>query len=342
MREYFPKLLGCTDAKLRVGMQIESGRAPHAFLISGPQGSGKRTMATEIAAALNCKASADKARALPCGACESCLKIYAGAYPDLKILEKPKDRATLGVSAVKDLREDMFLSATEADFKVYVIDDAETMTPEAQNALLKVLEEPPRGVVIILLATEADKILTTIKSRVQFVVTERFTPEVLKRHLIKLSDTARRLSVESPTRLDEAVMSADGVLGAAIKLTEDKHSEARIETRKTVERFLSAAASGSQYSAIREAISDLPEKRDELRDYLELTIKALADIISVRMSREVRCKYFITREDAQSVAAGASTERLFSIYDAINEAYSYLERNANVQNLLTNLSLRLR
>lgn len=141
VKNYFPRLIGNEETKNRIGKAIESGRLPHAFLIGGPSGSGKSTLAIEIAAAMNCKGEGDS---LPCARCESCRRIYEGIYPDVKILSKAKDRATLGVEAIKDFREDMFLSSTESEHKIYIIDDAECMTPEAQNALLKVLEEPPR------------------------------------------------------------------------------------------------------------------------------------------------------------------------------------------------------
>ena len=136
MRRYFPALLGNEKTKSRIGAAIDGGTLPHALLIGGAFGSGKTTLAIEIAAALNCEKKGDGASSLPCGECGCCKRIRELNFPDLKVLSKPKDRATLGVDAIKDFREDMFLSSTESDYKIYVIDDAETMTTEAQNALL--------------------------------------------------------------------------------------------------------------------------------------------------------------------------------------------------------------
>ena len=112
MRDYFSGLFGNEDTKTRVGRAIESGTVPHAFLIGGPSGSGKTVLATEICAAVNCERKNNRSSALPCRECENCRRIFEGNYPDVKILSKPKDRATLGVEAVKDFREDMFLSST--------------------------------------------------------------------------------------------------------------------------------------------------------------------------------------------------------------------------------------
>lgn len=338
MREYFKRVLGNNDARGRVGVAIESGRNAHAFLIGGPSGSGKRTFATEIAAALNCSMRSEGSGApLPCGRCPSCVRIYNGGFTDVKISEKPKDRATLGVAQIKDLREDMFLSATESEHKVYIIDDAETMTVEAQNALLKVLEEPPRGVVIILLATECDKILTTIKSRVQYVSTERFSPRELTAHLRRMSDSARAMS---DTELMEIAMSADGRLGEAIRLTDAKQSSERKEMREAVDGVIRAAVKKS-YRELREAMSVLPTKRVELTEYLELMMNAMRDTVAAKSSESAPLIYFVSAEDALSCAGGAQRERLLEIYDRISEAYGYLTKNANVQSLLTNLSAGL-
>ena len=344
MRKYFQRLLGNTDAKNRVGAAIERGRSAHAFLIGGPEGSGKMTFALEIAAAHNCKKRSDlTGSALPCGVCDVCTRIYGGSYTDVKVTEKPKDRATLGVAQIKDLREDMFLSATESEYKVYIIDDAECMTVEAQNALLKVLEEPPTGVVIILLATECDKILTTIKSRVQYVATERFTKEALTGHLIMRSTRAKELAssgAEGRHQLDEIAVSANGVLGEALKLTDGNLSKERLEARGVAEAVLACAIKGG-YTEIRSALSQLPTKRAELGDYFELIMCALRDMIATRTSENAKCLYFVSRAECDGASEGATLAMLLTIYDVIKEAYGNLVKNANVQSLINNLAARL-
>ena len=230
MRIYFPRLIGNGETKERLGRAIESGTLPHAFLIGGPSGSGKSTLATEIAAALNCSEKHSSAT-LPCGKCNNCRRIYDGNFPDVKVLAKKKDKATLGVEAVKDFREDMFLSSTESENKIYIIDDAESMTPEAQNSLLKVLEEPPKSVNIILLAKECDRILTTIKSRTQYIPMSRFDEGELANQLLKDSAEARAINALDPTRFMGLVMSADGRLGLAKDLMNKRLSEQSEEER---------------------------------------------------------------------------------------------------------------
>ena len=204
MREYFPRLLGNGETKTRIGKAVEAGNVPHAFLIGGPSGSGKSILAKEISAALNCENRYSTSHSLPCGVCNNCKRVREGNFTDVKILEKKKDKASVGVLEIKDFREDMFLSATESESKIYIIDDAECMTVEAQNALLKVLEEPPSGVIIILLAKECDRILTTIKSRTQYVPMTRFSEDEIMKFLLKESEEARTLSREDPEKLKSA------------------------------------------------------------------------------------------------------------------------------------------
>jgi DNA polymerase III delta' subunit len=249
VRSYFPRLIGNEETKARLGRAIESGVLPHAFLIGGPSGSGKSTLAIEIAAALNCREK-HSSSPLPCGKCNNCHRIYEGNFPDVKILTKKKDKATLGVEAVKDFREDMFLSSTESENKIYIIDDAECMTPEAQNALLKVLEEPPKSVSIILLAKECDRILTTIKSRAQYIPMSRFDDGELAKQLLNESADARAIKAADPTKFMGLVMSADGRLGLAKNLLSKKLSEENEEERAEITRLIRAISQKASYAEI--------------------------------------------------------------------------------------------
>ena len=340
MRNYFPKLIGNEETKLRVGRAIECGTVPHAFLIGGPAGSGKSTLAIEIAAAMNCNGKGGDT--LPCGRCDSCRRIYEGIYPDVKILKKAKDKATLGVDPVKDFREDMFLSSTESEHKIYIIDDAECMTTEAQNALLKVLEEPPRSVMILLLAKECDRILTTIKSRAQYVAMSRFDDEELAKQLLSESAEARALKVADEKRFYGIIMSADGRLGLAKKLIGKKLSEETEEERADIIRLITAATGRATYADIYTAVSAFPTKRAELTETLEHLTNALRDLILIKYDENAKTVFFPSARAATESCGELSTRRLLALYDAANEAHSLCARNANVSNVLASLCAEIR
>lgn len=340
MRNYFPRLVGNDETKARLGRAIESGSLPHAFLIGGPSGSGKSTLAYEIAAALNCERQGGDT--LPCGKCNCCRRIYDRSFPDVKLLSRNKDRATLGVEAVKDFREDMFLSATESENKIYIIDDAETMTPEAQNALLKVLEEPPSAVRIILLAKECDRILTTIKSRTQYIAMSRFQDGEIEKWLLQNSQEARTLKSVDPTRFYGIIMSADGRLGLAGELASGRRSEDNEEERSEIIRLLSALSGKASYAELHSVISRFPSKRAELQLTLERLISALRDLLVIKYDPRAKTVFFPTGEDAARLCGDIDRRRIVRLYDAVSEAHELCIRNANVSNLLASLTSRIK
>ena len=342
VRAYFPRLLGNDDTKSRVGTAIEGSMLAHAFLIGGPSGSGKSTLALEMAAAINCENSSNPSLPLPCGICNSCRRIYEGNFPDLKFLAKKKDKATIGVDEVKDFREDMFLSSTEADKKIYVIDDAECMTVEAQNALLKVLEEPPSSVIILLLATECDRILTTIKSRAQYIAMSRFTEEDLADILVQENVNAKAMSVQDSERFNGIIMSADGRIGEAKKLLSQKTAAENEEERKDITSIVQLIGQKNAYDKIYVAIMALPQKRAELMPMLEKLIGAIHDLIISKHADNARTVFFTSSTAALDIGTDIPEKRLLYVYDAVIEAHELCVKNANVQNILINLSSKIR
>ena len=342
VRTYFPRLIGNEETKERLGKAIESGSLPHAFLIGGPSGSGKSTLANEIAAAMNCHMKNDATSPLPCGECNCCRRIYEGNFPDVKRLNKKKDKATLGVEAVKDFREDMFLSSTESEHKIYIIDDAESMTPEAQNALLKVLEEPPRSVSILLLAKECDRILTTIKSRAQYIPMSRFDDDAIAEHILKGSLEARALKASDPAKFMGLIMSADGRIGLAESLLNKRMSEQNEEERGEIVDLIRAIGQKASYAEIHSALSAFPNKRAELSVSLERLMSALRDLIVIKYHAEAKTVFFPSADEAARLCGYISVRRLVSLYDAVNEAHELCSRNANVANLMASLCSKIR
>ena len=342
MREYFSRLLGNDETKARIGRAIEAGTVPHAFLIGGPSGSGKSTLALEIAASMNCLDVDNSAGTLPCGKCINCKRIYEGNYPDVKILEKKKDKATLGVDLVKDFREDMFLSSTESEHKIYIIDDAECMTPEAQNALLKVLEEPPKSVMIILLAKECDRILTTIKSRAQYIAMTRFGDEDLAEQILSENVDARLIKASDPSRFMGLIMSADGRLGLAKKLINKRLSTDAEEERDEIMTLIRAAGQKASYSEIYSALSNFPAKRPELMLVFERLMSAIRDLIVIKYDEGAKTVFFPSAKDAISLCGDIPQKRLIALYDAINNAHELCSRNANLSNLMASLCSKIR
>lgn len=338
MRSYFPSIFGNDFHKNRIAEAVLEGRLPHALLIDGPDGSGKMTFAKEIAAALNCESKSDATRPFPCGRCNSCRRIHEGSFTDVKILGRNDGKATIGVQKIKDFRADMFLSATESGYKVYIIDEAETMTTEAQNALLIVLEEPPKNVVIMLLASGTDSILTTIKSRTQYVTTSRFTTDELARHLEEISSDARSLAFRDPEAYKALIVSADGRIGKAMELLNPKAREENEAARDEILAVVKALGKKVPFTELYSAINSLPQKRVELSAALEILISALADLIAAKKSDSFTTLFFTDTESAKDAARDVPLARLIKIYDIVVHTYRECEKNANVALATANMA----
>ena len=342
MRKYFPELFGNDFHKNRIGASILEDRLPHAILIDGPEGSGKKTFALMIAAALNCEMKDSQDSALPCGRCNSCRRITEGSFTDVKMLEKPADKSTIGVNAVKDFRSDMYLSATESGYKVYIIDGAENMTTEAQNALLIILEEPPKNVVIMLLASGTDSILTTIKSRTQYIAMSRFTSDELDRYVSGKNAEARRLAVMDEHAYRSLLVSADGRIGRLEALLNPKTREENEERRDEIIAIIRALSDGSRYTNLYEAFAALPTKRTEFREALELLITALGDLIASKKADNFTPSFFADSEEARQMAEGISLKKLIKIYDATASTQAECLKNINVTLAATNLAVQMK
>ena len=335
--ELLPGIFGNLQTRRHIGEDISAGKLPHAILLDGPRGSGKRTMAKEIAAALLCENRGASAESLPCRRCEACRKVFEGLCPDVTVLGRNEKAGTIGIDPVRRIRSDMFLSPTEAEEKIYIVEDAHTLTPQAQNALLIVLEEPPPNVRIILLAEGIESLLITVKSRVRRYTMSRFTPEELDEYLAVHSPESARLKAQDPKRYAALLQGADGTIGAVLSMLEPSESEELMSSRETVDRLVLALISPA-YSKICDAVSYLPSSRAEMSQELILLQSALRDLVLLRSWGDIPLSYYTDREEALSLSGKLPRARICKISDGISEILQALERNGNV----TVLQARLR
>ena len=300
------------------------------------------TFATEIASALNCECSGDETRPFPCGRCNSCRRIHEGSFTDVKVLKRTDGKATIGVNEIKEFRSDMYLSATESRYKVYIIDEAEKMTVEAQNALLIILEEPPKNVVIMLLASGTDAILTTIKSRTQYLPVARFTADELAEYLERESLEARSLAFRDSEAYRALLVSADGRIGQAMRLLNPKEREENEQKREETLAVIRAMGTKTPYNELYSAITSLPQKRVEFSAALETLISALGDLISAKKCDDFPPVFFTDAYAAKEAASDVSLSRLLKIYDVVIHTYRECEKNANVTLAAANMAARIK
>jgi DNA polymerase-3 subunit delta' len=170
----FERVLGQTKAKELLAQAIASGRLPHALLLVGPEGVGKRLLALELARQLLCF----ERRA--CGNCPGCVQVEARTHPELHIVQKIAERRGILLEQVHELQQALALRPLESAFPVAIIVDAHDLSLEAQDALLKTLEEPPRGSLLILVTHRPEMLRSTVRSRCQAVRCERLSVEDLR------------------------------------------------------------------------------------------------------------------------------------------------------------------
>ena len=200
----FEGLLGNDRLKENLINSLSKGRISHFYLISGPEGSGKHTLARLLTAAILCR---EENR--PCGRCGPCRKALEGNHPDVITVDDPEHK-TVAVKIVREAREDVFIRPNEADHKIYIF--PQELGIEGQNTLLKILEEPPKHGVFILLTDNPDKLLPTVRSRCTELTLQALDENTLCRALTK------EFPDRSETDLRAAAVRSGGWLGQARQL----------------------------------------------------------------------------------------------------------------------------
>ena len=202
----FQGLLG--NARIRENLQrsLLQGRISHFYLITGPQGSGKHTLAQLLAAAILCRET-DR----PCLRCHNCRRVLSGAHPDYITVDDP-EKKTVPVKLVRQARADMFIQPNESDHKIYLFPRAQDMEPPSQNALLKVLEEPPSYGVFILLCDNPESLLPTVRSRCTELALTALSPGELRPALQKAFPQVE------PEAIEATIVRSGGFLGQALQI----------------------------------------------------------------------------------------------------------------------------
>jgi len=177
-KNIFYDVIGQERVKEILSSLESSGNVGHAYVFNGPIGIGRKMIAGKFASMLMCLG--DHGEGSVCCECESCVLLKNGTNPDLITVSIPKDKKTISVEAIRNMREDMLTAPLIARKKVYVIEHGDKMTTEAQNALLKILEEPPHYVVIIIMSSNPLMLLDTVRSRTVRIDFSRNTEDEIK------------------------------------------------------------------------------------------------------------------------------------------------------------------
>ena len=239
---------------------VESGKTNHSLIFEGEEGMGKMTLAKEYAKSLFC-AGDDK----PCGQCVNCRKFEHGNLLDFKIIA-PKSKKSVSTEDISDMLSDAFLIPNEGGRKVYIVQKAHLMTAAAQNKLLKILEEPPEYLNLMLLCDNISNILPTIISRCVTLKMQKLTEEDIQKELMSRG--------HDETTASNAAALSSGNLGYALMISEDKNAlEKFAEYRKMFYEI---------HTNKIEAFSYLDKKRGEIGAILICWQKILSDCLKIK------------------------------------------------------------
>ncbi|MFQ6084129.1 MAG: DNA polymerase III subunit gamma/tau [Candidatus Aminicenantia bacterium] len=208
----FAEIIGQEHIVKTLTNAISEGMISHAYLFSGPRGSGKTTIARLLAKAVNCE-NRKKGELEPCNKCNSCLEIMKGNSMDLIEIDAASHR---GIDDIRELRNGIRFVPTKSKYKVFIVDESHQLTKEAANALLKTLEEPPEHAIFVLATTEAHKMIPTIISRCQrFDFLKLTSPEIIKK--LKIISEKEKIEIEK-VALELIALNSEGSIRDAESL----------------------------------------------------------------------------------------------------------------------------
>ncbi len=294
---------------------IEEDRISHAYIFHGEAGSGKKMMARLFSMALQCEEDESE----PCTRCRSCKQAASGNHPDIKWVthEKP---TTISVEDVRNqIVNDVEIKPYSSRYKIYIVEDAQMMTQQAQNALLKTIEEPPEYAVILLLSTNKDIFLQTVLSRCVLLDFKPLPAVELKQYLMD------NLQV-TDYKADVAVAFSGGNMGKAMKLAASEHFSELKENVLQVVKFIDKMDTAQVVDAVkRVAVYKL-----EVDDYLDLMSMWYRDVLMYKVSRNAGDLIF--KDEYKYISEQASKfsyEGTEKVLDAIYKVKTRLKANVN-------------
>lgn len=295
---------------------IEMDKVSHAYIIQGDYDSGKKLMASVFAKALQCEQKGTE----PCNHCTSCLQADTGNQPDIIYVSHEKPNS-IGIHDVREqINGSIGIKPYSSDYKIYIVDEAEKMTAEAQNALLKTIEEPPAYAVIFLLTTNLGKLLPTILSRCVVLNIQPVKDELIKKHLLSLGVEERQAEFCTAFSM--------GNVGKAIRVAT---SEEFNEIKNDCVHMLKYAKDMQVYELIQ-AVKELTKYKLQIYDYLDFMLMWYRDVLLLKATGNANS--LIYQEEYSSIrdrGNQSSYEGIQKIIEEIEKAKVRLRANVNFE-----------
>ena len=324
----FKDVVGHKDILKYISNAVENNRVSHAYILNGERGSGKRMLANLFAMTLLCESGENE----PCGKCHSCKQAESGNHPDIIRVTHEKPNSI----SVEDIRTQVNntvdIKPYQGPYKVYIIPQADLMTPQAQNAILKTIEEPPSYAVFLLLTENAETLLPTINSRCVMLKLRNIKDTLIKKYLME--------NLEIPDyKADMCTAFAQGNMGRAIMLANSDHfNEIREEAVQLLKHI-----SEMELNEIVAAVKNISVYKLEITDYLDIIMIWYRDVLLYKATKEIDKVVF--KDQLQSIkeqARKSSYEGIELILESLEKAKARLKANVNFDLVMELLFLTIK
>lgn len=324
----FKDVVGHKDILKYISSAVENNRVSHAYILNGERGSGKKMLANLFAMTLLCETGDNE----PCGKCHSCKQAESGNHPDIIRVthEKPN---SISVDDIRtQVNNTVDIKPYQGPYKVYIIPQADMMTPQAQNAILKTIEEPPSYAVFLLLTENAETLLPTINSRCVMLKLRNIKDTLIKKYLME--------NLEIPDyKADMCTAFAQGNMGRAIMLANSDHfNEIREEAVQLLKHI-----SEMELNEIVAAVKNISVYKLEITDYLDIIMIWYRDVLLYKATKEIDKVVF--KDQLQSIKEQArknSYEGIELILESLEKAKARLKANVNFDLVMELLFLTIK
>lgn len=324
----FKDVIGHKDIIQYIQNVVEQDKVSHAYILNGERGSGKKMLANLFAMTLQC----EEQGAEPCGECHSCMQAKSGNHPDIiRVLhEKPN---TISVDDIRmQINNDIVIKPYSSPYKIYIVPDADLLSVQAQNALLKTIEEPPEYAVIFLLTENAESLLPTIMSRCVMLKLRNIRTTLIRKYLME--------QMHIPDYQAEVCAAfAQGNMGRAIMLASSEHFNEIKEEALQLLRYIN----DMEISEIVSAIRKINNYKLDVSDYLDIMMIWYRDVLIYKATKDVNGVVFADQlKFIKERARKSSYEGIEIILASLEKAKSRLKANVNFDLVMELLLLTIK
>lgn len=324
----FKDVVGHKDIITYIQNAVMQNKVSHAYILNGQRGSGKKMLANLFAMTLQCERKGTE----PCGECRSCKQALSGNQPDIIRVthEKP---TTISVDDIRtQVNNDIQVKPYSSPYKIYIIPEADILSPQAQNALLKTIEEPPEYAVIFLLAENADSLLPTINSRCVMLKLRNIKDKLIKKYLME------QMGVPD-YQAEVCAAFAQGNMGRAIMLaTSEQFNEIKEEAVHLLKYI-----NEMELHELVEAIKRISAYKFEISDYLDFIMIWYRDVLLYKATQDANGVVFSDQlKYIKEQAKKSSYEGIETILESLEKAKARLKANVNFDLVMELLLLTIK